>query len=170
MSDPHLFPDLPGDAQVWINVASHDLSADVQDAFMERLEAFMETWTSHQRPVRSAATIRDDRFLILAATVDDDTVSGCGIDAAVNTIQEVAADLGVQWAPGLSVAYRDADGAVHTVSRPAFRKKAKNGDVTVDTMVFDPSVSTLDDVRSGQFESRAANAWHGRAFPLAEPA
>lgn len=170
MSDSPLFPDLPGDAQVWINVASHDLSANVQDAFMERLEAFMDTWTSHQRPVRSAVTIRDDRFLILAATVDDSSVSGCGIDSAVNAIQGIAADLGVQWAPGLSVAYRDGDGDVHTVSRSAFRKKAENGEVHAETIVFDPSVSTLGELRDGQFESRAADAWHSRAFPLAEPA
>jgi len=36
--------------------------------------------------------------------------------------------------------------------------------VTLDTIVFDNTVTSVGDVRSGRWERPAAGAWHGRAF------
>ena len=36
--------------------------------------------------------------------------------------------------------------------------------VTLDTIVFDNTITRVGDVRSGRWERPAADAWHGRAF------
>lgn len=160
-----LFPDLPGDARCWVYVTDAPMDDDVQDAFLDRMNAFLDTWTTHGRSVDGRVAIRDDRFVMVAATVDEGgSVSGCGIDAAVQAMDEAAAELGVSFAPALHVVFRDDAGDVQTLPRPTFRERVDAGDVTLETPVFDPSVTTLDEVRNGAFERPAGESWHKRVF------
>ncbi|MFP4227939.1 MAG: hypothetical protein ACLFTE_03830 [Salinivenus sp.] len=168
---PAAFSSLPDAAQVWMYPAATPLSETAQNAFLERLEAFIETWTSHQQEVHGAATILHDRFVVLAGhRADGQSPSGCAIDDATHAIEATARDLDVQWVPSLHVLYRTADGTVADVPRPQFQAEADAGTVTTDTMVFDPSISTLGALREGAFEQPAGASWHARAFSLPAPA
>ena len=165
------FSSLPDTAQVWIHPANAPLSEAVQTAFTDRLQAFIDTWTSHEQAVRGDATILHDRFVVLAGLrADGEPPSGCAIDDAARTIKATARELGVQWVPSLHVLYRTADGAVASVPRATFQEKADTGAVTVDTRVFDPSISSLGELRGGAFEQPARQSWHARAFSLPQPA
>jgi len=162
----NLFSNLPDHTRLWVYVAAEPLSDDVQNRLQQQLDAFLDGWTSHQRPVRGQATIQDDRIVMIAATVDGGNVSGCGIDASVNALEEAAGDLGISWASPLDIVYRDPTGRVCVTSRPAFRTLVSNGDVTGDTPVFDPSITRLEALRSGEFERPAADSWHNRIFQI----
>jgi hypothetical protein len=166
MSFSSLFPDLPDDARIWVYTTADPLSDEERRELEERLTSFVDGWTSHQQPVRGAVAIRDDRFVMLAATVEGGDVSGCGIDASVHAVDDAAGDLAIDWLGPLDIIYRDDDGTVQTASRPQFRSLVAEGDVDGDTHVFDPSVTTLGEVRSGGFELPAADAWHGRLFQI----
>jgi hypothetical protein len=61
---------------------------------------------------------------------------------------------------GGRVHFRDATGAVRTVSRDEFTELGERGAVTPSTVVFDPTVSTLGDW-SDHFETEASRSWHG---------
>lgn len=171
MTDSPLFPDLPDEARCWIYTAAEPIDPSTQEAMLEQVDAFLEGWASHQHPVRGAATVLYDRFLVLAATLEGEgDISGCGIDASTHAIDEAAEALGIEWAPALHVVYKRADGTVATLPRSAFRKRVQRGDVTAETPVFDPSVTELGAVRAGAFEKPAAASWHARVFDIAEPA
>lgn len=171
MSSSSPFPSLPDTAQVWIHPADAPLSTHVQTAVADRLRAFIDTWTSHEQAVRGGATILYDRFVVLAGLqADGAPPSGCAIDDASRTIKATARELEIQWVPSLHVLYRTADGTVASVPRPTFQEKADAGAVTMDTMVFDPSISSLQGLREGAFEQPARHSWHARAFSLPQPA
>ncbi len=161
-----LFPNLPDHARLWVYVVTEPLSDPVQAQLKQQLGAFLDGWTSHQRSVRGQATVQEDRIVMIAATVDGGSVSGCGIDASVNALEEAAGDLGISWASPLDIVYRDASGRVCVTSRPAFRTLVSSGDVTGDTPVFDPSITRLDALRSGEFERPASDSWHNRIFQI----
>ncbi|MFO8098552.1 MAG: hypothetical protein R6T83_02890 [Salinibacter sp.] len=168
---PTAFSSLPDAAQVWIYPSDAPLSEAVQRAFLDRLDAFVEGWTSHQQEVHGAAAVLHDRFVVLAGLrADGASPSGCAIDDAAHAVKTTAGELGVQWVPSLHVLYRAADGSVAAVPRPTFQEKADAGAVTTDTMVFDPSVSSLGALREGAFEQPAGTSWHARAFSLPQPA
>lgn len=169
MPDAPLFPEMPTNARCWIYAADSRLDAATQEALHARLTSFLEGWTSHQRAVHGAVTIRDDRFLMVAAYVEGGDVSGCGIDSLVHAVDEAAAPLGISWARALSVFYRDADGRVQAASRGDFRAQVQEGTVTARTPVFDPSLTTLGAVRS-RFEQPAGDSWHARLFRIPTPA
>ncbi len=166
-----LFSSLPDGAQVWIHPADAPLSEAVQTAFADRLRAFVDTWTSHEQAVRGNATVLYDRFVVLAGLrADGAAPSGCAIDDAAHTIKATARELEVQWVPSLHVLYRTSDGTVASVPRSTFQEKADAGAVTMETTVFDPSISSLGELRGGAFEQPARHSWHARAFSLPQPA
>lgn len=171
---PSLFSDLPDSARCWIHVADAPLDEATQADLCGRIRAFIDGWTTHGTPVRGAVTVLDDRFLVVAGSVDETGadanagISGCGIDDAVNAVESAAEELGVSWAPALHVVFRNEDGAVETLPRPAFRERIEDGDVSAATPVFDPSLTRLGDLRSGAFEQPAGSSWHARVFDLPE--
>ncbi len=161
------FPNLPDEARLWIHPADAPLTEATQTALLDHLSTFIEGWTSHQHDVRGAAAVLHDRFLILAAVRSDGgDISGCGIDDASRTIDEAATRLGIDWVPSLYVLYRTADGSIDAVSRSTFQERAEAGEVTIDTPVFDPSLTTLGALRNGEFEQPAGQSWHARLFAL----
>lgn len=163
MADASAFSALPDDARLWIHAAAAPLDDATQSALLDRLSAFMDEWTSHQRPVEGTATILDDRFLVVAAApVGGGDISGCGIDDLVHAIDDTASALSIDWVPSLDVLYRTADGEVAAVSRRTFQQRADDGAVTADTPVFDPSLTTLDALRNGEFETPARESWHAQ--------
>ncbi len=165
-----LFPSFPDDARLWVHAADRPLSETEQARLHEALDAFLPQWTPHGRDVRGAAEILHARFLLIAATLKTGDISGCGIDASVHVIDELGEALDVTWLPPLYVFYRDAEGAVQHASRSNFRALAERGAVTMDTLVFDPSLTTVETLREERFEQPAGRNWHARAFSLLQPA
>ncbi|NBC01316.1 MAG: hypothetical protein GVY15_10720 [Bacteroidetes bacterium] len=162
-----LFPDMPPEARCWIYTATEPMSAATQKAFLKRAATFFEDWTSHGRPVHGDAVIRGDRFMIVAAELKGGYISGCGIDASVEMVEQTGEALNVSWLPALMVLYRDPEGTVQHATRSEFRALAKAGEVTSATPVFDPTVNTVGQLRAGAFEQPAHASWHATAFGLA---
>ena len=170
-ADSSLLPSLPDAARVWIHPAASPLSEDIQHEVLPRLEAFIDEWSSHQQNVQGGATILHDRFVCLAgARIDGADPSGCAIDDATHAVDAVADAHGIEWVPSLHVIYRVYANTIAAVPRPTFQERADAGHVTTDTMVFDPSVTTLGAVRNGNFEQPAGQSWHADAFSLPTPA
>lgn len=170
MNEATLFPAFPDDARLWIHVADRALTDPEQNALLDRLAAFIKKWTTHGRPVTGNATVLDDRFLALAATLAEGDISGCGIDAATHAVTEAADALDITWVPALHVVFRDTDGRIQHGPRSAFRAHVQQGAVTTETPVFDPSITTLGAFRQGRFERPARASWHARVFDLPTPA
>ena len=162
MADLSAFSALPDDARLWIHAAAAPLSDATQTALLDRLSAFMDEWTSHQRAVEGAATILHDRFLVMAAATRDGDISGCGIDDLTHAVDNAASALDIEWTPALHALYRAPDGSVAAVSRRTFQQRGEEGAVTPDTPVFDPSLTTLGALRDGQFEQPARDSWHAQ--------
>lgn len=165
-----LFPDLPDHAHLWAHVASRPLRPDEEKRLRGVLDDFMAGWTSHGRRVEGAFRLLESRILLVGADLPGGAVSGCGIDKLVRRLERGAEAMGFAWASPLSVFYRDAEGAVQSATRPAFRALAAEGTVTTETPVFDLGVALVGDLRAGGFEKPAGQAWHARAFPLPAPA
>jgi hypothetical protein len=166
-----LLPDLPDAARAWIHPAARPLSDETQAALLDRLGAFVDTWSSHQRDVKGGAAVLHDRFVLLAGTQADGTApSGCAIDDATHAVADAADALGIDWVPSLHVLYRTEDGSIAAASRAAFQDRVGAGAVTTETIVFDPSVTTLGAVRHGAFEQPAGQSWPANAFSLPDPA
>ena len=159
---------LPDHARLWLFAAA----ADLPDRALRDVQAFLPTWASHGRPVTAEAAVLSPRVLAVAALISPEEfnagVSGCGIDAMTHAVEHAFAEAGVRQPGALAVTFHDGS-AWREVPRAQFRARARAGEVNGDTRVLDLTPTTLGALRrAGGVERRAAEAWHGRAFGLAD--
>lgn len=161
---------LPDEARVWIYAADRELNELEENRVKEILDTFCLQWESHGRPVESASDVREGRFAIIAGYVEDGDVSGCGIDKSVHALEKASSELAFEWLPGLAVHYRDEKGVPRSTSRQHFRSLVREGVISSATPVFDFTIETVGQLRSGEFERPAGESWHARVFRISESA
>jgi hypothetical protein len=159
----HLLDDLPGDAQLWIYCFDQEMDASTRDSVVRDLYEFVVGWTSHDEPVRGAFEIVDDRFVMLAGYCEAG-LGGCSIDGSVGVIRSFKEKYGLDGFNRDLVFYRRADGAIDTMTRDEFQEAIDAGRIGVKTVVFDATITKIEELRAGRFETTFDKAWHARAF------
>jgi hypothetical protein len=157
------FPSYPDSARLWVFALGHELSQVEHGLVSAKLEEFMLEWKSHGTPVNGAYQIVDGRFVLITGYVDDG-VSGCSTDTMMRVMTSLRKEHGIDGFNRTLVFFRDAGGAVRAVTRGDFQKMVDAGEAGDDTIVFDPTVTTVGELRSGRFETTFARAWHANAF------
>jgi hypothetical protein len=147
---------LSDQARIWIFGAPAPLTKDRRAAVLDEATRFLWSWSAHGAALRAAAEVVDDSLLIIALDEKTDA-SGCSVDA----LFRFAGQLGML--DGGRVFYRTAQG-VCSATRDEFRKLVDQGSIGENTIVLDTTVERLGDIRSGSWEKRFADSWHGRAF------
>ena len=148
-------------SRVWIYGAERALTADETKLVRAELQAFVSDWVSHRRELKAAADVLHDRFLVIAVDESQAEASGCSIDGSVHFLQDLGARLGVDFFNRMIFSYRDAAGNIHTVPRDEFKRRYQSGDLENDTIVFDPLVKELGELRQ-IFERPLEDSWHSR--------
>ena len=160
------FDALPDSARLWVCAAAAPVTGAAVGVLLQRVDAFLDQWRAHGAPLVCARDWRDDRFLAVAVDEAATDASGCSIDALFEALRELEAQLGTSLLTNGMVFWRDAGGAVAVADRPAFRAAAAAGSVRNDTMVFDPTVTSVGAWRR-EFEKPAGASWHSRLVPTA---
>lgn len=158
---------LPDESRVWL-YGTHRPPEDAEAArLVDATRAFLEDWTAHGSRLRAALDWRHDRFLVLAVDESRAAASGCSIDAVTGHLAALESELDLPLLDTSPVWYRDPgrDGRIRTVSRSAFRRLGREGEVDGETVVFDLTVDRLGDVREGRWERPAAETWHASLLP-----
>ncbi|MDX1438268.1 MAG: hypothetical protein R3284_00045 [Rubricoccaceae bacterium] len=154
---------LSENARTWVYVSSNRLSQEQQSSLLKRLDSFIDSWTSHGRPVTAACEIVHNYALIVAASISEDEinagVSGCGIDKLQNVVDRAEEDLGIKWVEPLTILFRDKTGQFSGASRSEFRSMFATGDVDAETAIFDTTLSTLREVRAHGVLRPVAETW-----------
>jgi hypothetical protein len=157
------FDILPDDARLWVFAASRPLGPDESRTLLDRVDGFLEGWNAHGHPLTGAREWREDRFLLIGVDEASAPPSGCSIDALHRILKEFEASRDVVLTDHADVLYRDAGGRVESASRLDFARKAKAGEVDLETPVFDTTLTRKSDLAAG-FEVAATDGWHRRAF------
>jgi hypothetical protein len=160
--------EMPDQAKLWLYAASRTLTDAEAGQVQNQLDRFFRDWSSHGRAVVGTADISERRIVAIAAHVPDGDLSGCGIDKSVHVLEQLETRLGISWTSGLSIAYRDADGAIQLVSRPTFRAAVRSGVIQGDTPVIDLSLTDVNQLEHPGIERRAAESWHASVFGIEE--
>lgn len=158
------FDTMPDEARIWVFGASAPIEGAVRDRVLAESDRFLAGWAAHGSPLTGARTLLYDRFLVVA--VDPSTVppSGCSIDSMVRLLKGLEGELGVEMVSHGAVYARDVEGEVHRLSRAEFKAGVAEGRWTLETPVFDTTLTELAALRSGKFEIPASEGWHAFAF------
>lgn len=159
------FKDLPDQSRVWIHGFEHELDEREQEIIKQKLGYFLPEWVSHGVPVKAAFTILFARFVVTAAHCRGN-VSGCSIDSLARNFKTLKTTYGLDGLKGGLVYYRDQLGEIQAVDQGQFQDVVDSGLISSNTKVFNTQISTLGQVRSGEFETTFERSWHARTFRL----
>lgn len=161
-TDP--FAPLPDSARLWTFGVSRPLAEEEERRLLSTVDRFLEGWKAHGQPLAAARDWRLGRFLLVALDERVEPPSGCSIDALVRTLRGLEGELGIEMVGGAPIWYREGgpDGPVRRIDRPGFKAAAARGEIGGDTVVFDPSLTRLGELREGRWELPARRSWHQR--------
>jgi hypothetical protein len=157
------FDALPPDARLWIFAAERPLVGEERARVTREVDDFIDQWAAHQVPLTAARDVRYDQFVFVAVDERAAGASGCSVDALVRRMKGLQAELGLELVNHAPVLYRDETG-IARVSREQFADLAERGAVSPETVVFDNSLTKVEQVRAGRWELPAGESWHGVAF------
>ena len=152
---------LASTSRIWIYGAERALTAKETKLVRERAQTYVAQWNSHQQALRAGADVLHNRFLVLAVDESAAEASGCSIDGSVRFIQDLGSEIGVDFFNRMRFSYRDDRGKIQTVSRDEFKLLYAQGQLTNDTVVFDPLIKELGELRQ-IFERPLEDSWHSR--------
>jgi hypothetical protein len=157
------FETLPDESRLWVFGVERTLAEAEQESFLKAVDLFLETWAAHGVPLRCGRDWRWGRFLLVAVDEASEPPSGCSIDAMVGVLRDQERRLGVGILDNTPVWFVE-DAGVRRISRSAFSRLAEEGAVGPDTIVFDNTVTSLKDARSGRWEGPVRASWHQEVF------
>ena len=157
------FDELPPEARLWIFAAERPLAEDERARVTREVDAFIDQWAAHGVPLTAARDVRYDQFIFVAVDERAAGASGCSVDALVRGMKELQVELGVELVNHAPVLYREGAG-IARVSRERFADLAESGAVSSGTVVFDNTLTRVEQVRAGRWELPAGESWHEGAF------
>ena len=157
------FDALPPDARLWIFAAERPLVGEERARVTREVDDFIDQWAAHDVPLTAARDVRYDQFVFVAVDERAAGASGCSVDALVRRMKGLQVELGLELVNHAPVLYRDETG-IARVSREQFADLAERGAVSPETVVFDNSLTKVEQVRAGRWELPAGESWHAVAF------
>lgn len=138
----HLLP--PGfneNSRVWIYQASRIFSFSEALKAEDILNDFVKSWHAHGAPVKGYANLFFGQFIILMADETATGVSGCSIDSAVRTIQQIEKQFGIELFNWQNLAFVVKD-KVEIIPRQQLNYALENNFISPETLFFNNVVGT----------------------------
>ena len=156
------FENLPEDSKIWIYQSNRKFSDDEITEIESDLKIFIENWSAHGTTLEASYIIKYNRFIILAVNQEVQQATGCSIDASVAFIQNLEQKYQVILLDKMNVTFKNGDHIAHK-SLIDFKRMAKEKAVTVNTIVFNNLVNSIDEFNDN-WEVPAGESWHSRFF------
>jgi hypothetical protein len=138
----------PEDSKVWIFPLFAAVDAERRGRLLATVSDFVRQWTAHGTAVRGAATIVEDRVLIIVADAAA-APSGCSIDRLFAMLEVAGNQIGASLLDSSRLLFRTSAGEWVEVQRGEIRNAVETSRIAADSQLVDTSVSSLADVRSG---------------------
>jgi hypothetical protein len=153
----------PKASQIWIFPSPILVDETIKSVIDQHLAPFIKSWQAHGKDVLGSYWIANDHFLCVAAHGDSNLPTGCAIDAMTHAVANVEKELQINLRDRSQIYFKDDS---HEISKIHFSKIGENianGRITIDTLVFQTSVNTLDEFQNNWLTT-AQNSWINRFF------
>lgn len=156
------FDSLPEESKIWIYQSNRKFSDAEFEEINIALSLFLENWAAHGKSLEASYQLKYNRFIIIAVNQENQSATGCSIDASVNFIQSLEQKYNVDLLDKMNVTFKIGDHVAHK-QLIDFKKMAKEKAVTENTIVFNNLVNTVLEYNES-WEVPAMDSWHSRFF------
>lgn len=159
------FDQLSEKARLWIFASERKLTdAEVRN-LDDRMQRFMANWTAHKKELITGWKLAYNQFIMLGVDESLMAASGCSIDSLVHHLKEFEQKVacGIVNTHAL-IFYLDENQTVRCVDRSAFKQLVEADSVNEETIVFNNTIQTIRELRSGKWQVPIRDSWHMQAF------
>ena len=148
------FDEISDNARLWIYAADKKLTINQESYILNYISHFLKDWKSHASPLKSATTILENHFVVIALDESYESASGCSIDKIYNLIQILEKDLSISLLNRLNIFCNIDDNIVclPTSELPDY--------VSLDTLFYDLTISNKSDLST--FLKPVKDGWCNR--------
>ena len=149
---------LPDSSRVWVYQANRVFTAEEIISLNEILLSFNVSWEAHGTKLNSAIEIYYNQFIVFFVDEGTQEATGCSIDKSMGIVKTIQQKLSVDLLDRMNLTFREGDD-ISTIRMTDFQEKAKLGEITSSTVVFNNLVESKSDFISN-WETPASNSWH----------
>jgi hypothetical protein len=151
--------ELPDASRTWVFGSDRTLDEPESKILLDETDRFLSEWNAHGSPLTVGRDWKYGRFLTVAVDQSTAGASGCSIDGLFRALKTVGPKLDASLVTSGLIFYRNDKGELQSVDRDRFTALSAQGLIHPDTIVFDPTVTTLGEWRA-RFELKAGQSWH----------
>ncbi|MDO5510359.1 MAG: ABC transporter ATPase [Weeksellaceae bacterium] len=157
------FAGMPAESRLWTFMADKVLKQEDLDVIHQRAKQFLMQWNAHGDAVQGEYAVLYNQFLVMVVDEKQTAVSGCSVDSMVRFVQELGSELQVDFTNRMLIAYLQHD-RMEIRPLPQFKQQVRSGDIDAETLVFNPSVVTLQEWRDNWLV-HLPQSWAGSLLP-----
>jgi len=151
------FDELPEHSRVWIYQSDRDLDDDTSGEVLSMLKNFIDTWEAHGSPLKGAAKILYNRFLIIGLDESFNAVTGCSTDASVHAVKAAGDRFNIDFFNRTQLPFLIGD-KVEMLPLDRIRKKEVANVLNPETITFNNLVKVKGDLESA-WKQPVAETW-----------
>lgn len=159
------FQAFPPHARTWVYQASKNLSNAEAAELKTLADGFAVQWHSHGAPLKAAADVLYNRFLIMMVDEDAAAASGCSIDSSVQQIRSIEQKLNISLLDRMDLAYLNEDGALESVHSNKIGAAYEHGAITANTIVFNNMVISKAELENN-WRIPLMKSWAAQRIPV----
>jgi len=110
---------------------------------------FAAEWKSHGAPLKAAADVLYNRFLVMMVDEDAGSASGCSIDSSVQQIRSIQDKLNINLLDRMDLAFLNSDGGLETVHINKISEAFEHDALKEDSIVFNNMVTSKAELETG---------------------
>lgn len=148
------FDKISDDSRLWIYASDKKLTIDQESYILKYIFNYLKDWKSHSSHLKSAATILENYFIVVALDESYEPASGCSIDKIYNLIYDLEKDLKISLLNRLNVFCNINDTIV------CIPTSQLSDNVSSDTLFYDLTVTNKSDLSA--FLKPIKNGWCNR--------
>lgn len=154
------YQNLADHSRVWIYQSDRELSNQEVKEIEAYGRTFIQQWAAHGSDLQAAFKVKYNRFIVLTADESQVKASGCSIDSSVRFIKEIEKEYQLNLFDRLNITYKE-DNEIKMLKMSAFQEKLKNGELNLETRVFNNLVETKHDFENN-WETTVRESWHAQ--------
>jgi hypothetical protein len=135
-------------SRTWVYQASRNLTDAEASELKQLASGFAADWKSHGSPLKAAADVLYNRFLVMMVDEDAGSASGCSIDSSVQQIRSIQNKLNINLLDRMDLAFLNSEATLETVHANKISDAHEHGALNDETTVFNNMVTSKSELET----------------------
>jgi hypothetical protein len=151
-------------SKLWIYTVKENLTDEMANEISNRLEAFCQSWTAHNKELRAFWNMYENRIILLGVDEHLNPASGCSIDKSVHLLQDLEKEMNINIFDRMLFSYTDGNN-IYTLSRDEFQQAIDEQKIDSETMVVNTLAKNLEEWTNIGIQ-KLQNSWMKNLFNI----